>query len=310
MSGELRKKTKDLLVIVGPTAIGKTELAIKVALHYKTEIISADSRQFYREMDIGTAKPSHSELSAVKHHYINSHSIGDNFSVGEFEKAGLALINELFAVHDTLILTGGSGLYIQAITEGFDDLPKASEKIRAELNALYAEQGISRLQQMLQELDTVYYSEVDLNNPQRLIRALEVCISTGTPFSAFRINKKDKRPFNIIKIGLNTGREKLYQRINKRVDLMIEAGLVDEVRSLIDSRMLNALNTVGYSEVFDYLDNNTSLDESIAKIKQNTRRFAKRQLTWFRKDPGIKWFEPGQYNDIIDFINEERAKND
>lgn len=296
---------KSLIVIAGPTAIGKTDLAIKIAQHYRTEIISADSRQFYKEMSIGTAKPSNQELNAVPHHFINSHSVTDFFTVGDFEEKALELIKKLFEEHNHVIIAGGSGLFIKAITDGFDDVPKASSSIRDELNGLLAEKGIEVLQKKLEEFDPLYYAEVDLSNPQRLIRALEVCISTNLPFSSFRTHKQKSRDFNIIKVGLNSERDKLYERINRRVDEMVASGLVEEVKQLLPYRDFNALKTVGYSEIFDYLDGKTTLDEAVERIKQNTRRFAKRQLTWFRKDEEFKWFSPIEYNKIIELITEK-----
>jgi tRNA dimethylallyltransferase len=283
---------KTLLVITGPTAAGKTAAAIEIAQRLKTEIVSADSRQFYREMSIGTAKPSAEELAAVKHHFIDSHSIHDNFTVGDFEKEGLAVIESLFQQHDVVLLVGGSGLFIKAICEGLDELPQAAPGVREALNETFSEQGIGFLQEKLKAVDPAYYRQVDLNNPQRLIRALEVYESTGKPFSSYRTAPVNARPFNIVKIGLTLPREQLYDRINKRVDQMVAQGLVEEVRSLLPYRHLNALNTVGYSELFDYFDGKIGLDTAIDLIKQNTRRFAKRQLTWFRKDTSIQWYNP------------------
>ena len=223
------KPDKTLIVVVGPTAIGKTDLAIQLAQHYRTEILSADSRQFFREMEIGTAKPSELELKAAKHHFINSQSINSEFSVGDFEQDALKILNELFIEHDTVILVGGSGLYIQAVCEGFDDIPKPSEGIREKLNKLYANKGIEALQDALIAVDPYYYQEVDINNPQRLIRALEVFETTGRPFSSYRVKNISSRPFRTVKIGLDISREELYQRINRRVDVMIENGLLEEV---------------------------------------------------------------------------------
>ena len=299
------KPVKTLVVVVGPTAIGKTELAIHLAKYYGTEIISADSRQFFRETEIGTAKPTQSELQEAKHHFIDSHSITSEFSVGDFEKEALEIINKLFTGNDFAILVGGSGLYINAVCQGFDNIPKAGEGIRQKLNNIFAEQGISVLQEALQKADPVYYSQVDLSNPQRLIRALEVFETTGQPFSSYRIQNIASRPFNIIKIGLNTSREELYNRINRRVDLMMDRGLLKEVEGLLPYRHVNALNTVGYSELFEYLDANVSLQEAIERIKQNTRRFAKRQLTWFNRQDDIKWFQPGDTAGIIDYLNQQ-----
>lgn len=283
-----------LIVIAGPTAIGKTTAAIQLARHFNTVILSADSRQFYREMSIGTAKPTINELAAAKHYFINSHSVTDPFSVGDFEKQGLALLDELFKIHNVVILVGGSGLYIKAICEGFDNIPVADEGVRERLNLELEEKGINYLQEKLKLSDPDYYKEVDINNPQRVIRALEVFESTTKPFSSYRVAATNIRPFNIIKIALDMPRELLYERINQRVDIMMEEGLVDEVRSLIPYRHLNALNTVGYSELFDYLDGKITLDIAIDNIKQNTRRFAKRQLTWFRKDKDFHWLEANE----------------
>lgn len=283
---------KALLVIAGPTASGKTAVAIRLAQHYKTVIISADSRQFYREMAIGTAKPSRLELAAAEHYFIDSHSVTEPFSVGDFEKQGLTLLDQLFQDHDIVILVGGSGLYIKALCEGFDDIPQADVTVRQLLNAEFAMKGITALQDQLKTADPTYYNEVDLQNPQRIIRALEIYRSTGQPFSSFRKSAVNKRPFNILKIGLDLPREVLYDRINQRVDEMIKDGLVEEVKTLIPFRHLNALNTVGYSEVFEYLDNKTDLNRAIELVKQNTRHFAKRQLTWFRKDKTIHWLQP------------------
>lgn len=295
--------SKTLIVIAGPTASGKTALAIQIAQHFKTEIISADSRQFYREMSIGTAKPSKEELAAVRHHLIDSHSIKDFFSVGDFEKKVINLLKELFKSHNQVVLVGGSGLFINAVCNGFDELPVASEETRSRLNQLLDEKGIEHLQEKLKKADPVYYAEVDIHNPQRLIRALEVFETSGKPFSSFRTNIPKKRNFNIIKLAISPNREKLYEQINLRVDQMLENGLLKEVEGLKEYRHLNALNTVGYSEVFEYFDGKLSEQEAINKIKQNTRRFAKRQLTWFKKSEDIKWFNPLDLNAILDFLD-------
>jgi len=278
-----------LIVIAGPTASGKTAAAIQLAKYYKTVVISADSRQFYREMSIGTAKPTDDELAEVKHYFINSLSITENFTVGDFEKQCLSLLDELFQLHNIVILAGGSGLFIKAVTEGFDEFPDSDPGIREKLNKEFEDQGIVALQEKLKIADAEYYRQVDINNPHRIIRALEVFESTGIPFSSFRKSKTNIRPFQIVKLGLNLPREVLYNRINQRVDQMVQQGLVEEVRSLLPYRHLNALNTVGYSELFDYFDGKTDLRSAIELIKQNTRRFAKRQLTWFKKDTGIDW---------------------
>jgi tRNA dimethylallyltransferase len=291
-----------LIVVAGPTAIGKTAAAIKLAQHFNTVVVSADSRQFFREMSIGTAKPDESELVAAKHYFINSHSISESFSVGDFEKQGLALLNELFKTHDKVILAGGSGLYIKAICEGFDDLPVADPAVREKLNLELEEKGIATLQEKLKQVDPDYYTKVDLNNPQRIIRALEVFETSGKPISSYRNATINKRPFNIIKLALDMPRQKLYERINLRVDHMVNQGLIDEVRSLIPYRELNALNTVGYSELFAHFDGKISLNEALLLIKQNTRRFAKRQLTWFRKDKDFIWFDAGAPDAIDQMI--------
>ncbi|QEM11977.1 tRNA (adenosine(37)-N6)-dimethylallyltransferase MiaA [Mucilaginibacter rubeus] len=291
-----------LIVVAGPTAVGKTAAAIKLAQHFNTAVVSADSRQFFREMSIGTAKPDENELAAAKHYFINSHSISESFSVGDFEKQGLALLDELFKIHNKVILAGGSGLYIKAICEGFDDLPVADTAVREKLNLELEEKGLEVLQKKLKQVDPDYYNEVDLNNPQRIIRALEVFETSGKTFSSYRNATVNKRPFNVIKLMLDMPREKLYERINLRVDLMVKQGLVQEVQSLLPYRYLNALNTVGYSEIFDYFDGKISLDEALLLIKQNTRRFAKRQLTWFRKDKDFIWFDAGAPNVIDQMI--------
>jgi tRNA dimethylallyltransferase len=296
--------TKTLIVIAGPTAVGKTAVSIKLAQQLHTEIVSADSRQFYREMSIGTAKPNDEELAAVKHHFINSNSIAEKFSVGDYEKQCLQLLDKLFETHDKVVLVGGSGLFIQAITKGFDNLPVADTAIREQLNTELAEKGIQFLQERLKSADPDYYKQVDLNNPQRLIRALEVFESTGKPFSSYRKAVINKRPFRVIEIGLDLPREILYDRINRRVDIMANEGLVEEVRLLLPYRHLNALNTVGYSELFDYFDGKFGLDTAVALIKQNTRRFAKRQLTWFRKDKEVKWLMANRL-DLVDAILRE-----
>ncbi|WP_306552190.1 tRNA (adenosine(37)-N6)-dimethylallyltransferase MiaA [Daejeonella sp.] len=295
--------SKTLIIIAGPTAIGKTSLAISLAKHFKTEIISADSRQFYREMNIGTAKPSEVELKEVKHHLINSHSILDQFNAGDFEKESIELINKLFLDHDQVIMAGGSGLFINAVSHGFDQLPIASEEIRNYFNTILEEKGIKFLQDRLKKIDPVYYNEVDIFNPQRVIRALEVFECSGKTFSSLRTNIKKQRPFNIVKIGLNTDRHILYERINRRVDQMIKEGLIEEVDGLKSYRHLNPLNTVGYSEILNYLDGKSNREEAIEKIKQNTRRFAKRQITWFKKSEDIKWYKPDELEPIIQYLN-------
>ena len=296
---------KTLIVVVGPTAIGKTTMAINLAQHFHTEILSADSRQFFKEMEIGTAKPSEAELAAAPHHFINSHSIDTLFSTGDFEIQALELLETLFLKHNTVVMVGGSGLYIDALCNGLDKLPDIDLNIREGLNDRFAQEGILFVQELLKEYDPEYFEKVDQSNPQRMIRGVEFFLSTGQKLSSFLTSTKKQRPFNIIKIGLNIDRTVLYDRINNRVDQMLHGGLVEEVKSLQSFRAYNALNTVGYSEIFDYLDGKLSLQEAVDKIKQNTRRFAKRQLTWFRKDQNTTWFEPNQTQGVIEYLEEK-----
>lgn len=296
---------KTLIVVVGPTAIGKTTMAINLAQHFHTEILSADSRQFFKEMEIGTAKPSEAELAAAPHHFINSHSIDTLFSTGDFEIQALELLERLFLKHNTVVMVGGSGLYIDALCNGLDKLPDIDLNIREGLNDRFAQEGVLFVQELLKEYDPEYFEKVDQSNPQRMIRGVEFFLSTGQKLSSFLTSTKKQRPFNIIKIGLNTDRTVLYDRINNRVDQMLHGGLVEEVKSLQSFRAYNALNTVGYSEIFDYLDGKLSLQEAVDKIKQNTRRFAKRQLTWFRKDQNLTWFEPNQTQEVIEYLQEK-----
>lgn len=295
-------KEKTLVAVIGPTAIGKTALAIQLAQHFDTEIISADSRQFFKEMEIGTAKPDQEELAAAKHHFIDSHSIQQLFSTGDFEVQGLRKLDEIFDRHDLAIMVGGSGLYVNALIKGLDEMPEIDLSIRTQLNEQFKEEGIVPIQLQLAKVDPEYFAKVDQQNPQRMIRGLEVFLSTGEKLSSMLSAIKKERPFNVIKIGLNTDRALLYDRINKRVDQMVKKGLIEEVKSLIEFRAYNALNTVGYSEIFEYLDGRISLEDAISSIKQNTRRFAKRQLTWFRRDEATSWYEPDQDNRIIEHI--------
>lgn len=288
---QVSPQAKTLIVIAGPTASGKTSAAIELAKFYNTVIVSADSRQFYREMSIGTAKPTEEELAAAKHYFINSHSITETYTAGDYEKECLALLEELFKSYNKVLLVGGSGLFIKAVCEGFDQFPDVTPGVREQLNLELAENGITGLQEKLKIADPDYYQQADINNPQRVIRALEVFESTGLPFSSFRKSTVNHRPFQVIKFGLIMDRAVLYHRINQRVDEMIRLGLLEEVRSLLPYRHLNTLNTVGYSELFDYFEGETDLKTAVELIKQNTRRFAKRQLTWFRKDDEIHWFK-------------------
>lgn len=282
---------KTLISVVGATAIGKTSLAIALAKHFKTEILAADSRQFYKEMSIGTAVPSEEELQSIPHHFIQHKSVQESYSVGDFEKDALHLLETLFESKSVVILVGGSGLYIDAVTQGLDDFPKIDPEIRIRLNAQLREHGILKLQERLSKLDPNYYEQVDLDNPHRLIRALEVCLGSGQPYSSFINKEKPKRPFQVITIGISANREIIYERINRRVDMMLENGLLDEAKSVYRFKELNALQTVGYKELFKYLDGEWELDFAIAEIKKNTRRFAKRQLTWFKKNENTIWVD-------------------
>ena len=289
-----------LIVVAGPTAVGKTSFGIRLAGRFSTEIISADSRQFYREMQIGTAAPTAEELSTVKHHFVHQLSIREPYNVSRFETEALALLGLLFAEHRVVIMVGGSGLYINAVCHGIDVLPDPDPGIRADLKELLASSGIIALQDELLHADPVYAAQVDLSNPARLIRALEVCRQTGVPYSSLRSSKRKIRPFRILKIGLELQRDVLYGRINNRVDAMMDSGLYQEALSLYPSRQLNALNTVGYRELFDHFEGLTSLEFAVEKIKTNSRRYAKRQLTWFKKDPEYQWFQPGDLDQIIE----------
>ncbi|MEX2336215.1 MAG: tRNA (adenosine(37)-N6)-dimethylallyltransferase MiaA [Fulvivirga sp.] len=294
---------KYLITIVGPTAVGKTALCINLALELGTEIVSADSRQVFREMDIGTAKPSAEELRQVKHHFINSHSIHDQFNAGDYERQAMEKIEALFQRYDCLILTGGSGLYINAVTEGMADIPEVEAEVRAKLTDRLAKDGLNALAEDLRRLDPEYYDVVDLQNPQRVTRALEVCIGTGRKYSELRTQVKKQRGFEVIKTGLNRPREELYGGINQRVDAMIAAGLFAEAEQLYPYKDHYALQTVGYKEIFSYIDGAYDKEEAIRLLKRNTRRYAKRQLTWFGKDPDIRWFHPNEYKEILRIVH-------
>lgn len=282
---------KFLISIVGPTAIGKTALSIKLAKHFNTEILSADSRQFYKEMQIGTAAPTPDELSAAKHHFIHHKSIEDQYNVGAFEKDALQKLETLFKSKDIVIMVGGSGLYVDAVTKGLDNFPDVDIKIRESLNKKLKNKGLLHLQEQLKTLDIKAYNTIAIENPHRVIRALEMCIGTGKPYSSYLNKDKVKRNFKIVTIGLTADRPIIYNRINQRVDLMMEEGLLDEVKTLLPFQHLNALNTVGYKELFNYLNGEWNLDFAISEIKKNTRRFAKRQLTWFKRNEKTLWFD-------------------
>lgn len=293
---------KRLLVVVGPTGSGKTNLSIRLALHYGAPILSTDSRQVYRGMPIGTAQPSVDQLQAVEHHFIASHDLTDNLNCGEYEVQALARLEELFADHDWVVAVGGSGLYVRALCEGMDDLPQADEPLRRELERRLAEEGLGALAEELRELDPEYCRTADLNNPARVMRALEVCLQTHMPYSRQRTGERRPRPFEIVKIGIDLPRDVLYDRINRRVDRMLADGLEAEARALYPYRELNALKTVGYREFFDYFDGRIGYDEAVELIKRNSRRYAKRQLTWFRRDSEIRWFAPDDDAAIIAYV--------
>ena len=282
---------KVLKVLEGPTAVGKTALAIQWALEHGTEILSADSRQFYRELDIGVARPSPEELALVPHHFIACKSIREYYSVSLYEQEALGLLQALFQKHDVVILAGGSGLYVNALCHGIDDLPDPDPELRENLKKRLAEEGIESLQEELRRRDPVFYGQIDLQNPARLRRALEVCITTGKPYSALRTAPRKERPFRIERYALNRPKERLYERINLRVDQMMEHGLLEEARALHPYASFNALQTVGYRELFDFFDGKISLDQAVTDIKTHTRRYAKRQLTWLRKQEGVEWIE-------------------
>ena len=293
---------KRLLVVVGPTGSGKTDLGIRLALHYGAPILSTDSRQVYRGMPIGTAQPSVDQLQAVEHHFIASHDLTDNLNCGEYEVQALARLEELFADYDWVVAVGGSGLYVRALCEGMDDLPQADEPLRRELVHRLAEEGLGALAEELRELDPEYCRTADLNNPARVMRALEVCLQTHMPYSRQRTGERRPRPFEIVKIGIDLPRDVLYDRINRRVDRMLADGLEAEARALYPYRELNALKTVGYREFFDYFDGRIGYDEAVELIKRNSRRYAKRQLTWFRRDSEIRWFAPDDDAAIIAYV--------
>ena len=299
---------KTLIVVCGPTAVGKTDFAIRLAKHLKTEIISADSRQLYHQIPIGTAQPSAQELAEIKHHFIANHSIEEDYNAGMFERDALSVLHSLFENHDTVVCCGGTGLYIKALCEGLDEVPKANEEIRDRLTNRLNSEGLEQLQKELSQLDPFHFERMDTQNPQRVIRALEVCLSTGKPFSSFHQSEKKLRPFKIKKIGLELPREVLNERINKRVEVMLANGWLKEAKSVYDKRHLNALNTVGYKELFAHFSGEMTLEEAIEKIKINTRRFAKRQMTWFKKDEEISWFEPNSIENITSFIQILQAK--
>ena len=305
MTIAMTMSTKRLIVVVGPTASGKTDLSIALARHYNAPIISTDSRQVYKGLKIGTAYPSDEQLQSVEHHFIAERELTEDFNCGLYEKEALERLDMLFNRVDTVVAVGGSGLYIRALCEGMDYLPEANLELRYELADSLHMGGVEALAERLRELDPEYYEVVDRNNPARVMRALEVCLVTGQKYSELRKGVVKERDFQIVMVGVDVPREELYDRINRRVDMMIEAGLVDEARSVLPYRHCNSLSTVGYSEMFDYFDGKTTLDEAIELIKRNTRHYAKRQMTWFRREKQIAWFAASDYQQIVKYIDSQ-----
>ena len=296
---------KNLLVIIGPTGVGKTELSLRIAENFGTEIVSADSRQLYANLKIGTAAPTPEELQRVPHHFIGTLQLTDYYSAAQYEEDALKLLDHLFQTKDVVILTGGSMMYVDAVCKGIDDIPTVDEETRKTLLERYEKEGLEQLCAELKLLDPDYYKIVDLKNHKRVIHALEICYMTGKTYTSFRTQEKKTRPFHMIKIGLNHDREELYARINQRVDIMMEQGLLDEVKQVYPYRQLNSLNTVGYKELFNYLDGEWELPFAIDKIKQNSRIYSRKQMTWFKRDEEIRWFHPNQEEDILTYIKQK-----
>ena len=299
---------KTLLVILGPTGVGKTELCLRVAEYFHIPIINADSRQIFREIPIGTAAPTEEQQRRVKHYFVGTHSIDDYYSASMYEEDAVKLINQLLLQDECALMTGGSMMYIDAVCNGIDDIPTIREDIRTEMKRRYAEEGLDALVEELRKLDPEHYAIVDKKNYRRVIHALEICHQTGKTYTSFRVGEKKERPFRILKIGLNRDREELYQRINQRVDEMMRQGLLEEVKKMYLKRHLNSLNTVGYKELFNYLDGTWTLEEAVERMKGNTRRYMRKQLTWFKRDPEIRWFHPDEADGIIHYIEENLNK--
>jgi tRNA dimethylallyltransferase len=301
----MKVKHKTVIIVAGPTASGKTAMAIELALHFKTEIISADSRQCYQELNIGVARPTEVELAQVPHYFIASHSIHQKINAAAYEQYALQKLEELFNQHDTVIVVGGTGLYIKALCEGLDDIPDVPEELRQDIITQYKQNGLAWLQAEVQTVDPQFYAVAESANPHRLMRALEVVRLTGQSILHFRKGSKEQRDFQIIKLALELPKEQLYDRINRRVDSMMDAGLLEEVKSLVPYQQLNALQTVGYKELFDYLNDKTTLVQAVDEIKKNTRHYAKRQMTWFRKDKEFQWFDAGDRDGMIDYCEQQ-----
>ena len=296
---------KTLIVITGPTAVGKTALCLDIAQHFGIPIINADSRQIYKELKIGTASPTSEQLQLVPHYFVGSLSLTDYYSASLFEQQVLEILSRQFRSHDFALMAGGSMMYIDAVCDGIDDIPTVDDQTRETLKRRLAQEGLEALVEQLKELDPEYYEIVDRQNPRRVVHGLEICLMTGKTYTSFRKREKKERPFRIVKIGLNRPREELYDRINQRVDQMMQQGLLEEAKALYPMRQMNALNTVGYKELFDYLDGRWPLEEAVERIKGNTRRYARKQLTWYKKDPQIRWFHPDEKEQIIGYISQD-----
>ena len=299
-----RSMKKTLIVLIGPTGIGKTELSLKIAETYGADIISSDSRQIYRDLPVGTAAATADQLKRVKHHFVGILGLDQYFSAARFEEEVISFLDSYFKTSDVALMTGGSMMYIDAVCKGIDDIPTVTDEIREKVVVMYQENGLEHLQDMLSKLDPEYYAIVDRMNPKRVMHALEICIQTGRTYTSFRKNEKKERDFRIIKVGLTRDRQMLYERINKRVDMMVEDGLIDEARRVIDFRTNNSLNTVGYKEIFKYIDGEWTLDFALEKIKQNTRIYSRKQVTWFKRDEEIKWFDADDEEALIKYLEQ------